>query len=68
MTGSRAMAIGLADFSFFSPPPSRPSRPDRRSGRAGIVTTLLRTIRNELDRATRTAATNWMPRMSNYPY
>jgi hypothetical protein len=69
MTGSRAMAFGLSDFSFFSPPPRRPSRPDRRIGRGGIVTALLRTIRDELDLATRTPAAGWMPRISsNYPY
>ena len=69
VTAARAMAIGLTDFSFFSPPPDRPSRPDRRSGRADFVTTIVRTIRNELDRATRTDAATWMPRLSgNYPY
>ncbi len=69
MTAARAMALGLTDFSFFSPPPRRPSRPAVRTRRAGFVTSMLRTIRTELDRATRVDATILMPRLSdNYPY
>jgi hypothetical protein len=67
VTAARAMAIGLTDFSFFALPPDRPSRSERRS-RGDIVTSLLRTIGNELARAMQTPATNWMPRISNYPY
>ena len=67
MTMARAMALGLSDFAFFSPPPNRPSRSERRSDKGGIGT-LLRTIRHELAHAAQPAATDWMPRLTNYPY
>ena len=68
MTATRAMALGLSDFAFFSPPPNRPSRSARRSGRAGIVTSLLRAIRHELAHAAEAPITDWMPKLTNYPY
>jgi len=68
MTGTRALALGLSDFAFFMPPPNRPSRSERRSGGDGIVATLLRTIRQELAHAVAAPVTDWMPRLTNYPY
>ena len=68
MTGARAMAFGLSDFAFFSPPPNRPSRSERRNGRGGIVTSILRSIRHDLAHAAQAPVTDWMPRITNYPY
>jgi hypothetical protein len=67
VTGARAIAIGLSDFAFFSPPPNRPARSERRRHKGGIAT-LLRTIGHELAHAAQAPATDWMPRITNYPY
>jgi hypothetical protein len=64
---ARAAALGLNDVAFFSPPPYRPSRSERSSDKGGIGS-LLRAIRNELAHAAEPAATDWMPRLTNYPY
>ena len=62
-----AGALTLTDIAFGPPPPNRPSRPGRRTGRAG-VSTLLRSIRSELARATDAPVSKRMPRITNYPY
>ena len=68
MTTAGAFALGVSEVAFFVPPPNRPSRSQRRNGRDGIVATLLRSIRRELAHATATPVTDWMPRITNYPY
>jgi len=68
MATAGAFALGVSEVAFFAPPPIRPSRSQRRTGTDGIVTTLLRAIRRELAHATAAPVTEWMPRMTNYPY
>jgi hypothetical protein len=68
MLDARAMALITSDVAFFTPP-NRPRRSERTPGRVGVVRTLVRAIRRELERATRTTESgNWMPRLTNYPY
>lgn len=63
-----AFAIGISDVKFFVPPPSRPSWPQRRTGGSGRVRNLLRAINRELAHAASGPVTDWMPRITNYPY
>lgn len=68
MLGARAMALATSDVAFFTPP-NHPRRSERKPGSAGVVRTLVRAIRRELERATgETETTDWMPRITNYPY
>ena len=68
MTAARAIALGLNDFAFFVPPPDRPARPRRRTGNKGIAARLISTIRRGLEHAAEDPATDWLPRLTNYPY
>jgi len=68
MTTAGAFALGVSEVAFFPPPPIRPSRSQRTAGRDGIVTRLVRTIRRGLTHATAAPVTDWMPRITNYPY
>ena len=68
MTAARAMALGLSDFAFFAPPPDRPTRPRRRTGNNGIAARLIRSIRRGLAHTPEAPATDWLPRLTNYPY
>ena len=61
-----AGALTLTDIAFGPPPPNRPSRPGRRTGRAG-VSTLLRSIRRELARATDAPVSKRMPEDHELP-
>lgn len=63
-----AFALRMTDVAFFTPPPNRPSRPERRTEGDGVISALLHTIRRELAHAVETTDTEWMPRVTNYPY
>ena len=68
MTAAGALALSMTDVAFFTPPPNRPSRPERRTEGDGVVTALLHTIRRELAQAAEATNTEWMPRVTSYPY
>jgi len=68
MMAASAFAFGISEVAFYSPPPNRPSRSDRRHRQHGPVATLLRTIRRELAHVAEAPVTDWMPRITNYPY
>jgi hypothetical protein len=68
MTVARAFVLSISDVAFASPPPTRPSRPAWRPEGNGAVAILLRTVRRELAHAVADSATDWMPRITRYPY
>ena len=67
MTATGAFALGMTDVAFFTPP-NRPSRQERRHKGDGVIVALLHTIRRELAQAAETTDTEWLPRVTKYPY
>lgn len=67
MTATGAFALGMTHVAFFTPP-NRPPRQERRRRGDGVVVAVLHTIRRELAQAAEATDTEWMPRVTRYPY
>ena len=68
MTTAGTFALGIADVAFLGPSPIRPPRLERETRSPGPVAAMREAIRGGLARAAEAPVTDWMPRITNYPY